>query len=270
MSTANSVNSGLDCASPESIMDPTNLNAIGDQYSLGCVMYFCLAGRYPFPDGTAVEKMMCHQHKEPTPLKDLVPDLSDDMVALVNRLMQKNPSDRFSSCVEVIENLRNLGSGTGAAPAPIRRATMQMPRVQLQRPTPGGLADAPAPVEQPMQRPTAPMQRPPAARPAPAPAQQPMQQPAPVARPQPVQPAPVQNQPRSGPVNARSLREGMRQNEPAAMRPQPVQPQEPMDEPYAEGPETEPSSGKAGYSLVTVILLAVIAGVAAFFISKMF
>src|SRR4029077_397836 len=38
MSTANSVNSGLDCASPESIMDPTNLTAIGDQYSLGCVM----------------------------------------------------------------------------------------------------------------------------------------------------------------------------------------------------------------------------------------
>src|SRR5262249_30468118 len=40
MSTANSVNSGLDCASPESIMDPTNLTAVGDQYSLGCVLYY--------------------------------------------------------------------------------------------------------------------------------------------------------------------------------------------------------------------------------------
>ena len=66
MSTANSVNSGLDCASPESIMDPTNLTPIGDQYSLGCVLYYCLTGRYPFPDGTAVEKMMSHQHKQPT------------------------------------------------------------------------------------------------------------------------------------------------------------------------------------------------------------
>ena len=34
MSTANSVNSGLDCASPESIMDPTNLNASREQYRL--------------------------------------------------------------------------------------------------------------------------------------------------------------------------------------------------------------------------------------------
>src|SRR5262245_49426016 len=43
MSTANSVNSGLDCASPESIMDPPNLNAVGDQYSLGCCLYYFLA-----------------------------------------------------------------------------------------------------------------------------------------------------------------------------------------------------------------------------------
>src|SRR3954447_25056933 len=77
MSTANSVNSGLDCASPESIMDPTNLNAVGDQYSLGCVLYYCLTGRYPFPDGTAVEKMMCHQHKQPAPIKELNPNVSD-------------------------------------------------------------------------------------------------------------------------------------------------------------------------------------------------
>src|SRR5947209_4616786 len=91
MSTANSVNSGLDCASPESIMDPTNLNAVGDQYSLGCVIYYCLTGQYPFPDGTAVEKMMCHQHKQPTPIKDLNPDVPDEMVQVVERLMQKSP-----------------------------------------------------------------------------------------------------------------------------------------------------------------------------------
>src|SRR5215467_3779797 len=106
MSTANSVNSGLDCASPESIMDPTNLNAIGDQYSLGCVMYYCLTGRYPFPDGTAVEKMMCHQHKHPTPLKDLNPDVPDGLVAVVERLMKKAPTERYANCGELLDALR--------------------------------------------------------------------------------------------------------------------------------------------------------------------
>jgi serine/threonine-protein kinase len=131
MSTANSVNSGLDCASPESIMDPTNLNAAGDQYSLGCVIYFCLTGRYPFPDGTAVEKMMCHQHKQPTPVKELAPDVADELIAIVERLMQKNPASRFATCSEVIDALRPLAQAGGAQPQ--RRPTMTMPRVRIPR-----------------------------------------------------------------------------------------------------------------------------------------
>lgn len=105
MSTANSVNSGLDCASPESIMDPTNLTPLGDQYSLGCVLYYCLAGRYPFPDGTAVEKMMCHQHKRPDALGDLVSDAPEGLIKVIEKLMAKNPSDRFASAAEVAEAL---------------------------------------------------------------------------------------------------------------------------------------------------------------------
>jgi serine/threonine-protein kinase len=112
MSTANSVNSGLDCASPESIMDPTNLTPIGDQYSLGCILYYCLAGRYPFPDGTAVEKMMCHQHKQPDALKDLAPDTPDELVAVVERLMSKNPDERYASTADVVEALRPFTTST--------------------------------------------------------------------------------------------------------------------------------------------------------------
>src|SRR5271167_798346 len=75
MSTANSVASGLDCASPESIMDPTNLTPLGDQYSLGCILYYCVTGQPPFPEGSAAEKMMAHQFKEPTSIRDLNPDV---------------------------------------------------------------------------------------------------------------------------------------------------------------------------------------------------
>jgi serine/threonine protein kinase len=121
MSTANSVNSGLDCSSPESIMDPTNLNAIGDQYSIGCVLYYFLTGRYPFPEGTAVEKMMCHQHKQPTLIKDLTPDAPDELVAIVERLMQKNPAARYASCAELLTALRPF-----VAPQATRRATQTM------------------------------------------------------------------------------------------------------------------------------------------------
>ena len=129
MSTANSVNSGLDCSSPESIMDPTNLTPIGDQYSLGCVMYYCLTGQYPFPDGTAVEKMMAHQHKQPKSIKSLAPDVPDGLIAVIERLMDKSPASRYANCTEVIEALRPFAPAAGAVR---NRPTMSMPRLRIQ------------------------------------------------------------------------------------------------------------------------------------------
>jgi hypothetical protein len=118
MSTANTLTSGLDCSSPESIMEPTNRTAFGDQYSLGCVLYFFLSGRYPFPDGSAVEKMMAHQYKQPTSIKELVPGIPDGLVTVVERLMQKKPEDRYASCEEAVEALRQIAS---TAPPPAKR-----------------------------------------------------------------------------------------------------------------------------------------------------
>jgi serine/threonine protein kinase len=105
MSTANTLTSGLDCASPESIMEPTNRTPAGDQYSLGCTLYFCLTGRVPFTEGSAVEKMMAHQAKEPMEITELAPDVPAGLVAVVKRLMAKVPEERFSGCDEVVEAL---------------------------------------------------------------------------------------------------------------------------------------------------------------------
>jgi serine/threonine-protein kinase len=111
MSTSNTLTSGLDCASPESIMEPTNRTPAGDQYSLGCVLYFCVTGKYPFPDGSAVEKMVAHQFKQPTPVKELAADVSDELAAVIDRLMEKKPESRFAGADEVAERLLPLSAG---------------------------------------------------------------------------------------------------------------------------------------------------------------
>jgi serine/threonine-protein kinase len=118
MSSANSMASGLDCASPESIMDPNNLTPVGDQYSLGCVLYFCLSGRYPFPDGSAVEKMMAHQTKEPEALADLNAEVPADLAAIVEKLMQKAPEARYGSTRELIDTLKPLAGDAPVLPEP--------------------------------------------------------------------------------------------------------------------------------------------------------
>jgi serine/threonine-protein kinase len=105
MSTANTLTSGLDCASPESIMEPTNRTPAGDQYGLGCVLYFCLTGRVPFAEGSAVEKMMAHQTREPVPVRELSPNVPEELAAIVRKLMAKTPEGRYSACDEIVEAL---------------------------------------------------------------------------------------------------------------------------------------------------------------------
>jgi serine/threonine-protein kinase len=126
---------GLDCASPESITDPSNLAPEGDQYSLGCVLYFCLADRFPF-EGQPVEKMVAHQSKQPTPLSELNPDIRKELVAVVERLMQKSPQARYADAGEAAKALKPLAfvpmkrSAPLAPMAPDRAIYQTRPAVQ--------------------------------------------------------------------------------------------------------------------------------------------
>lgn len=115
MSTANTLTSGLDCASPESIMEPTNRTPAGDQYSLGCILYFCLTGQYPFPEGSAVEKMMAHQAKQPTSIRKLSPEVPQELASVVERLMEKSPEARYGAADEIMEALRPFAPVSPAA-----------------------------------------------------------------------------------------------------------------------------------------------------------
>ena len=126
MSTANAVASGLDCASPESIMEPTNLTPAGDQYSLGCTLYYMLTGQYPFPDGTAAEKMMAHQFKTPTPILELSPEVPQGLVAVVERLLQKTPEQRYHATRDVVDALAPFAQADTGRRAPAALSATMM------------------------------------------------------------------------------------------------------------------------------------------------
>ena len=133
MSSANTLASGLDCASPEGIMDPASMSYPSDQYSLGCILYYCLTGQYPFPGNNAVEKMMAHQTKQPKAIRELAPDCPEDVIEIVDRLMAKNPADRYGSMGEVASALRPHAMVVAAmaqqvAPARGKRAAQVVPR----------------------------------------------------------------------------------------------------------------------------------------------
>jgi serine/threonine-protein kinase len=136
MTNTKTLTRGLDCASPESILDPLDRTCAGDQYSLGCILYFCLTGQFPFPGANPVKKMVAHQTEEPTPIRDLSPDVPHKLCAVVSRLMRKAPEDRYDSLGDLVKELQKLtanpreldgDSWSGPARAPAAAAPAPAP-----------------------------------------------------------------------------------------------------------------------------------------------
>ncbi|QDU43335.1 Serine/threonine-protein kinase PrkC [Symmachiella dynata] len=90
-----------DYLSPEQALDSHKVDTRADIYSLGCTMYFLLLGHPPFPDGTLAQRLMFHQMKEPASLKAERPETPPHLVAIVEKMMQKKPEDRFQTVRDV-------------------------------------------------------------------------------------------------------------------------------------------------------------------------
>jgi tRNA A-37 threonylcarbamoyl transferase component Bud32 len=79
-----------------------------DIYSLGVTAYHLLTGGPPFRGQTPFEVAVQHVQKDPTSLKDLRPDLPDELCAIVHKMMAKRPEDRYQTCQEIVRDLIRL------------------------------------------------------------------------------------------------------------------------------------------------------------------
>jgi len=101
-----------------------------DIYSLGCTLYHLLAGRPPFAgeqQQSVLQKMRAHMESSPPPIGQLRPEVPAGLGAALDRMLAKDPADRFQSPAEVAEALRPFLPGSdlvrllgtdGAAEAP--------------------------------------------------------------------------------------------------------------------------------------------------------
>ncbi|WP_417392325.1 FHA domain-containing serine/threonine-protein kinase [Gimesia sp.] len=86
---------------PEQSKDGQSADARTDIYSLGCTMYFLLTGKLPFPTGTASQKIQAHREQTPRPISEIAPKVPAEVVAIVEKMMAKQPDDRFQTMTEV-------------------------------------------------------------------------------------------------------------------------------------------------------------------------
>ena len=68
-------------------------------------MYFMLTGHAPFNEGTVTMRLAAHQSKQPPPIQDKRSDVPDSLLAIVDQMLEKKPSDRYQSCAELADAL---------------------------------------------------------------------------------------------------------------------------------------------------------------------
>jgi serine/threonine protein kinase len=103
-----------------------------DGYALGCVLYECLTGSPPFPDGSGEAVLLAHLETAPPRVTALRPDLPDSIDEVVTRALAKSPEDRFPSCRALIAAAREAllpdrGSRPRRAPTPTPRPREPQP-----------------------------------------------------------------------------------------------------------------------------------------------
>jgi serine/threonine protein kinase len=96
----------FDYISPEQALDPRDADVRSDIYSLGCTLYHAIAGQPPFSKGSALQKILQHQNDAVPDPRRWVPDLPDAAVAVLMKMLAKDPKDRYQHPVELIEDLR--------------------------------------------------------------------------------------------------------------------------------------------------------------------
>ncbi|WAL46198.1 serine/threonine-protein kinase [Rhodococcus pyridinivorans] len=78
-----------------------------DLYAVGIVGYESLCGRRPFAEDNILALARAITHDRPQPLTELRPDAHPGLVAVIERAMAREPSDRFRSAHEMLSALQN-------------------------------------------------------------------------------------------------------------------------------------------------------------------
>jgi serine/threonine protein kinase len=119
-----------DYMAPEQAMDTHAVDTRVDIYSLGCSLYYLLAGRPPFSGpqyNSPLKKALAHKESAPPPITDFRADVPSDLVATIGRMLVKSPEDRFATPAEVAAVVQQFTAPSDLSKLVHRATGQQLP-----------------------------------------------------------------------------------------------------------------------------------------------
>ncbi len=96
--------------SPEVLLEQAP-DGRADVFSLGVVSYEVLTGQHPFMAGSFVATSDRIRRETPASIRIFNRSVPEDLEALVNKAMAKEPAHRYASAQELLDDLRNVRDG---------------------------------------------------------------------------------------------------------------------------------------------------------------
>jgi len=88
------------------------VDARSDIFSFGILLYEMLTGKLPFRGEHEAAMMYSIVNEDSEPIQKYLPDASSDLIHVLNRLLEKNPEDRYQSIAEAVIELKRLKRDT--------------------------------------------------------------------------------------------------------------------------------------------------------------
>lgn len=108
----------FDYIAPEQARDPRDADIRSDIYSLGCTLYQMLTGRPPYPEGTALQKLLDHQGKSPPDPRSLNSQIPPQLGAVLRKMMASNPEQRYQAPALLLSDLIQIAASLGLRSVP--------------------------------------------------------------------------------------------------------------------------------------------------------
>lgn len=108
--------------SPEQLTDPNDIDERSDIYGLGATLYHCLTGTPPH--GELMERLAQQSHRlQVTPPRVFDHRISRDIESICMKALAHDPSRRYATTTELIEDLERYLAGYPVLARPVSRTS---------------------------------------------------------------------------------------------------------------------------------------------------
>ena len=99
-----------DYMSPEQAITPREADHRADIYALGCTLFRLLTGSALYSGESPIQVILAHRESPIPSLVEVRPDIPVELDRIFQKMVAKQPSDRFSSMTDVIDELEKCRS----------------------------------------------------------------------------------------------------------------------------------------------------------------